>query len=404
MTWNIYNKQYDLTKYMDKHPGGKDILLKCKNEKDLTVLFETYHAFSDKKRIKQILNNYEINTNINNNNKIYDFTNYNKLLEEVKILFPNRESIKADTFFVIQNSIVFSLYCFFFFNAMFSTYYSIYIKCLFTCISGLLCSSIFFNILHDGSHYSISIYPSVNNILNKISNSLVLTNSNIWFYHHIINHHSFTGEENLDPDLYHFFPFGNKLKSNSKQLFSIMSYYTLFFVLFIPGQGLLQIIHYIFSQFTHKLFIIKLPNVLLYDITDISIILCKLYFLYNGGIILTILYLIILNFLYHINVALNHDTYETNIENRYEGDDWLKLQVCNSGNFLNGNMIWTKLFGSINYQIEHHLFPNMSNSYYPIIAPIVKKFCEERNIPYVNHTTLWGGYKSYLKMLKINNS
>ena len=166
MSWNIYNKQYDLTKYMDQHPGGKDILLKCKNEKDLTVLFETYHAFSDKEKIKQKLSKYEINTNKISNNKIYDFTNYNKLLKEIKILFPNRSSIKADTFFVIQNSIVFLLYCYFFFNAMFSTYYSIYIKCLFSCISGLLCSSLFFfNILHDGSHYAISIYSDFNNFL-----------------------------------------------------------------------------------------------------------------------------------------------------------------------------------------------------------------------------------------------
>jgi len=402
MTWNIYNKQYDLTKYMVQHPGGKDILLKCKNEKDLTVLFETYHAFSDKEKIKQTLNKYEITTNKISNNKIYDFTNYNKLLEEVKIIFPNRESIKADTFFVIQNSLVLPLYCYFFFNAMFSMYYSIYIKCLFSCISGLLFSSIIFNILHDGSHYAISIYPSVNNILNKISNSWVLLNSNIWFYHHIINHHSFTGEENLDPDLYHFIPFVYKLKNNINKVFNKI--YVVLLLSFFPGQGIIQLIHYIFSQFTNKLFIIKLPNILLYDMIDICIILCKLYCLYNGGVIPTILYLITLNFLYHINVALNHDTYETSIENRYEGDDWLKLQVCNSGNFLNKNMLWTKIFGSINYQIEHHLFPNMSNVHYPTISPIVKNFCEERNIPYVNHTTIYGGYNSYLKMLKINNS
>ena len=288
---------------------------------------------------------------------------------------------------------------------MFSTYYSIYIKCLFSCIASLLSSSLFlFNILHDGSHYSISIYPSVNNILNKISNSWLLMNNKIWFYHHIINHHSFTGEKNLDPDLYHLIPFFDKIKTNSKKFNKLTNCIMILLIGLLGGQYIGQMIHYILSQFTHKLFIIKLPNVLLYDITDISIILCKLYCLYNGGIILTMLYIININFFYHMNVSLDHDTYETNIENRYEGDDWLKLQVCNSGNFLNGNMIWTKMFGSINYQIEHHLFPNMSNVHYPTIAPIVKKFCEERNIPYVNHTTLWGAYKSYLKMLKINNS
>jgi cytochrome b involved in lipid metabolism len=28
---------------MEKHPGGKDILLRAKNEQDITCLFETYH-------------------------------------------------------------------------------------------------------------------------------------------------------------------------------------------------------------------------------------------------------------------------------------------------------------------------------------------------------------------------
>ena len=31
MVWNINGKQYDLTKYLNKHPGGVDILLKCEN-------------------------------------------------------------------------------------------------------------------------------------------------------------------------------------------------------------------------------------------------------------------------------------------------------------------------------------------------------------------------------------
>jgi hypothetical protein len=39
----------------------------------------------------------------------------------------------------------------------------------------------------------------------------------------------------------------------------------------------------------------------------------------------------------------------------------------------------------------------MSNQNYPIIAPIVKKFCEENNIPYVHEATLVGAYHSFMK-------
>jgi fatty acid desaturase len=130
----------------------------------------------------------------------------------------------------------------------------------------------------------------------------------------------------------------------------------------------------------------------------------NLFCLYNGGFLMTAAYFVSLNFWYHINIIFDHDTFETAVENHYDGTDWLKLQVSNSGNCLNGNMIWTRLFGGINYQIEHHLFPNMSYIHYPTIAPIVKQYCAEHNIPYMNHPTLIDAYQSYLKMLKAQNS
>ena len=40
MEITIYGKVYDLENY--KHPGGKEILKLCENEKDCTALFESY--------------------------------------------------------------------------------------------------------------------------------------------------------------------------------------------------------------------------------------------------------------------------------------------------------------------------------------------------------------------------
>ena len=412
MVWNIYGKQYDLTKFIDIHPGGKNILLSTENEKDLTPLFETYHAFSNKEKIMKILDKYEIlqseNVHVDtiqssSNYNQYDFINYNKLLNEIKKIFPTRNSIKSSIFFVLENIIIFIFYCFAFYNAMFSNY-SIPIKCLFSFLAGLLYISLGFNIMHDGSHYAITIYPSINNLLNKLLNSWGLWNANIWFYHHILNHHSFTGEENKDPDLYHLNPFLNKLITLKKSLLHNKSCLYVFLLLFIPGQYVGQIISYLLTNFKYKIFKIKVPNKKYYDFVDIFIIISKLFCLYNGLFLPTVIYFISLNLWYHINIIFDHDTYESAITNHYDQNDWLKMQICNSGNFLNENIIWTRLFGGINYQIEHHLFPNMSNIHYPTIAPIVKKFCEENNIPYQNHKTLNSGYESFSKMLKFYNS
>ena len=115
-------------------------------------------------------------------------------------------------------------------------------------------------------------------------------------------------------------------------------------------------------------------------------------------------YILGLNFWYFVNIALDHDTYENIVENHYSGKDWMKLQICHSSNFLNDNWIWTRLFGSINYQIEHHLFPNMSSVHYPTIAPIVREFCKEHDIPYIHYSSLFDAFRSYCKMIRFRNN
>ena len=59
--WKIHGKYYDLTNFLDKHPGGSKILDSCKGV-DCTAAFESYHAMSNMNNIKSIMKKYEINT------------------------------------------------------------------------------------------------------------------------------------------------------------------------------------------------------------------------------------------------------------------------------------------------------------------------------------------------------
>jgi linoleoyl-CoA desaturase len=75
------------------------------------------------------------------------------------------------------------------------------------------------------------------------------------------------------------------------------------------------------------------------------------------------------------------------------------MQISNSGNFSTDNIWWTRIFGSINYQIEHHLFPNMSSIHYPVVSKIVKEYCMENNIQYVNKSSIYEAYLSFHKYI-----
>lgn len=49
------------------------------------------------------------------------------------------------------------------------------------------------------------------------------------------------------------------------------------------------------------------------------------------------------------------------------------------------------VFGGLEYQIEHHLFPTMSHFHYRTAQPLVQRFCVKNNIPY-KEATCWSSF------------
>ena len=62
--------------------------------------------------------------------------------------------------------------------------------------------------------------------------------------------------------------------------------------------------------------------------------------------------------------------------------DFLRRQVLTSRNIRGGPFIDVAL-GGLNYQIEHHLFPSMPRANLRRAQPVVRQFCAERGIPYL---------------------
>jgi fatty acid desaturase len=71
--------------------------------------------------------------------------------------------------------------------------------------------------------------------------------------------------------------------------------------------------------------------------------------------------------------------------------DWLHRQVLTSRNIRSGRLI-DFLFGGLNYQIEHHLFPAMPRVNLRRARPIVREYCATRGIPYAE-VSLWRSYR-----------
>ena len=70
--------------------------------------------------------------------------------------------------------------------------------------------------------------------------------------------------------------------------------------------------------------------------------------------------------------------------------DFFSKQVYTSRN-IRGGWWATWLMGGLNYQVEHHLFPNMSRMHLAQASEIVREFCATHGVPYTE-TSLWRSY------------
>lgn len=70
-----------------------------------------------------------------------------------------------------------------------------------------------------------------------------------------------------------------------------------------------------------------------------------------------------------------------------EAEDPLLRQVLTSRN-VRGGPIVDAVLGGLNYQIEHHLFPSMPRANLRHAQPLVRAFCAERQIPYLECSPL----------------
>ncbi|HET8684158.1 MAG TPA: acyl-CoA desaturase [Micromonosporaceae bacterium] len=77
--------------------------------------------------------------------------------------------------------------------------------------------------------------------------------------------------------------------------------------------------------------------------------------------------------------------------------DFLRRQVLTSRN-VRGNWLVDFVLGGLNYQIEHHLFPNMPRPNLRRAQEVVREFCHRHNVPYCE-TTLLRSYAQALRHL-----
>ncbi len=110
---------------------------------------------------------------------------------------------------------------------------------------------------------------------------------------------------------------------------------------------------------------------------------------FGMGAVWTALFILVLaeviaNLWSFLVIVPNHsagDIYQFSTPHKTQGEYYLR-QIMGSVNYNTGSDLIDFAHGFLNYQVEHHLFPDKPHSFYQKMQPIVKNICKKHNLEY----------------------
>lgn len=263
-----------------------------------------------------------------------------------------------------------------------------------TFVMGFGIAGVGMGVMHDACH---GAYSKINWVNNLLSGTLYLLGSNVvnWKIQHNVLHHTYTNISGLDEDIDDKGPI--RLSENKPlrfyhraQFIYAFAFYGLMTITMLTNdftrlykyekKGLLRSQNKkLVVEFTYMLVrkiiyltvIIGLP-LWLTDFTIWQILLGFFAMHWTASIILSFVFQMA-----HVVEGAGQPALQQNIQT-----DWSVHQLNTTSDFARNNKLITWYVGGLNFQIEHHLFPNICHVHYKNIAPIVQKTVNEYGLTY----------------------
>jgi len=399
--WHIHGKVYDLTSFVKRHPGGPQVLMSVRGTDDLTAIFESSHAFADRRRVDATMSKYCLGRCAKSQLAFPEGGFYATVTKRVRAALTN--GVHANRWWCLKAFILvaawLSCLCVAFIAPPAAISGSG--RCLAAAAAGHLFICHGFVIMHDASHSAVSSNHAINSALSWMWNACACWDARLWHKHHVFRHHSFTGDLQLDPDTIHFTPFLRKHVAGRQTAVLSLSraaprVAAVLFLHVLPGMFIGQAVSYARWWCRGRLWRMQ---ALRHEPCDVAacVVRALVACLLLRHPLAAFAYVVSCNTTYAICILPDHDTEETRTSTATPSADWGEEQVRNSANFATSNPLVCALYGGINYQIEHHLFPTLSHVHYATIQPIVRQACAEFDIPYVDYPTISSAYCSALR-------
>ena len=293
-----------------------------------------------------------------------------------------------------------------------SNFFSPWVMLLIAMLHGFLTAMIGLNIAHDAIHGAYSSAKGINQRLGALFN-FIGANDYVWKLTHNFAHHTYTNVPDHDGDIdqvpvlrlnpnqdlwwIHRFQhiYGVFLYSLSSISWVFIKDYVKFFTMSHGSQK---------SRHPRKeylrLFVYKAIYYTIFLVIPLIVIDLAWWQILFGFFMAHAVEGVTLSFVFQLAHVVEGTEYlEANEEGQLE-NSWAIHQMMTTSDFAQKNPLANYLFGGLNFQIEHHLFPSVCHIHYHKIAPIIEGAAREYGLPYHNIPTYTGAVRSHLTSLK----
>lgn len=350
--WYIHGHAYDLSDFVDKHPGGRLALLSGRG-RDCTALFESYHPWNDNHRKVLKAHGKEAPP---------PDPFYEEIKQEVRKVFPGGgKTTKMRTISKIALSAMWVLMVTLFFVVRSP------ISCLF---AGFLMGTIGTRLAHEGAHWQISQKEWVNRM--ALFLGYFLTGPSLaWHYRHVISHHAHTNQEK-DVDVEYIW-IADMLPGWLK-------------ILALPFVAVGAVFE-LGPKSIFDLCIMKRMgggNRVFWDMgglwLEVPIWILVHWFLGPSWLCYVCMYFTAGAVFVPCSQVAHAIVYPSPREHK----SWAQMQIAESVDFATDSDFWFHLAFGLTTQCEHHLFPGIGHHCYDRIRLIVREVCKKHGVVHLD--------------------
>jgi len=325
----------------------------------------------------------------------------------------NNISKKADLSMKIKTVFMILLYFVPFALMLTGVVSSLWLVLLMWFLMGFGMSGIGLSIMHDANHGSYSSNKNVNNILGFLLNFAGGYHKN-WKIQHNVLHHSYTNVEGYDQDIANpvmrFSPSVKLRKLHRFQAYYASFFYGIMTLYWFLAKDFIQLYDYhkkdllstqnltfgkaLFFILFHKLWYAALTLILPIILSDLP-----WWQVVIGFSLMEFICGLMLAYIFQPAHVIEETSFFLPDANGEIDSNPVVHQLRTTANFANNSIFFSWFIGGLNFQIEHHLFPNICHTHYKKLSPIVKQVALEYGFPYHSHKTFYGALSSHFSLL-----